>query len=204
MFSPTTIASSTTIPSATINANIEIMLIVTSIDGRNRKQPMNEIGIPIVTQNASLNSRNSPNITMTRASPRAAFFRSNPSRCRYMSERSLLIAQCTPGGRSFSISSIAALVALETPIGVWPPTRKTSRLTARRPLYIVYSSRSSNVSRIVATSPSVRTDPSAVVISGIVANSRPQSRRSLTRSRMSPPCVSTVPPGISTEVCLTR
>ena len=46
-------ASSTTIPSTTMNANSEIMLIDTSSVGIIQNVPRNEIGMPRLTQNAS-------------------------------------------------------------------------------------------------------------------------------------------------------
>ena len=50
-------ASSTTIPKTTMNANMEFMLRLISNRGRKRKEPKKEIGIPMVTQKASLGSR---------------------------------------------------------------------------------------------------------------------------------------------------
>ena len=57
-FSPTTMASSTTIPSTTRNPNMEIMLILTPTSGRKMIPPIKEIVIPIMTQKARRYSRN--------------------------------------------------------------------------------------------------------------------------------------------------
>ena len=56
-------------PSVTMNANSEIMLIDTSVAGRNSIAPRNEIGMPRVTQNASRISRNSPRQSSTSIRP---------------------------------------------------------------------------------------------------------------------------------------
>ena len=69
MFSPTTIASSTTMPSTMINANSVIMLTDTPSVGISISAPMNEIGMPIVTQKATRSSRNRPRQIMTSARP---------------------------------------------------------------------------------------------------------------------------------------
>jgi hypothetical protein len=82
MFSPATIASSTTMPSAMMNANIEIMLIEMSNMGRNSIAPRNEVGMPTVTQNASRSSRKSPSTTSTMQRPRNPLRRSSSRRCR--------------------------------------------------------------------------------------------------------------------------
>ncbi len=76
MFSPATMASSTTMPSAMMNANNEIMLIDTPMPGSSRKAPRKAVGMPAVTQNASLSSRNRLSATSTSNSPRAPFFSS--------------------------------------------------------------------------------------------------------------------------------
>ncbi|GIT05259.1 MAG: hypothetical protein CM1200mP29_06700 [Verrucomicrobiota bacterium] len=59
MFSPMRMASSTTMPSTTINANSEIMLIDTSSEGISQNVPRNEIGMPRLTQKASRKRKNS-------------------------------------------------------------------------------------------------------------------------------------------------
>ncbi len=82
MFSPATIASSTTMPSAMMKAKSEIMLIVTPKNGRNRNAPRKETGIPSVTQKATRTSRKSPSRTSTRTSPRPPFLRSRVRRWR--------------------------------------------------------------------------------------------------------------------------
>ena len=81
MFSPATIASSTTMPSARMKANRLTMLMETPSTGMKMKVPMNATGMPIVTQNASLNSRNRLSSTSTRHRPMKPFFSSRSMRC---------------------------------------------------------------------------------------------------------------------------
>ena len=73
MFSPTTIASSTTIPSTRMKVNSEIILMETSKIGRSQNPPINEIGMPNETQPASFGLRNKASTTSTNDKPRAAF-----------------------------------------------------------------------------------------------------------------------------------
>ena len=69
MFSPIRMASSTTIPSTTMNAKSEIMLIETSSPGISQNVPRNEIGMPRLTQNARRNLRNRASTMNTRQNP---------------------------------------------------------------------------------------------------------------------------------------
>ena len=69
MFSPMTIASSTTIPRISMNAKREIMLIDISNTGRSHSPVAKEMGIPIVTQKASLTLRKSERSITTRMRP---------------------------------------------------------------------------------------------------------------------------------------
>ncbi len=79
--SPTTIASSTTMPSVTMNAKSEIMLMETSTAGRKSSEPMKLIGIPSITQKAKRASRNKPSTRRTRIRPKAALRRRRSTRC---------------------------------------------------------------------------------------------------------------------------
>ena len=66
---PTTMASSTTIPSTRMNANSEIRLIVILNNGITKNVPRKETGIPILTHIAREGLRNSVRITSTSANP---------------------------------------------------------------------------------------------------------------------------------------
>ena len=70
MFSPTMMASSTTMPSTRRNAKLETMFVDTPSPGINAIAPRNAIGIPRLTQRASRISRN--NVSTTRTSTRPA------------------------------------------------------------------------------------------------------------------------------------
>ena len=67
--SPTTMASSTTMPSVTMNAKRLIMLIDTSAVGRKSIEPAKLIGMPKVTQKASRGARKSPSTKSTSTRP---------------------------------------------------------------------------------------------------------------------------------------
>ena len=69
IFSPTTIASSTTIPKTRINVNNDNILMDRSKGPNNQKPPMNEIGIPRETQKASLGFKNNAKTMITSMSP---------------------------------------------------------------------------------------------------------------------------------------
>ena len=69
-------------PSATMKPNIEIMFMLIPAIGMKMKLPMNEMVMPIMTQKASLNSRNSARITMTIKTAWIALSVSSDSRSR--------------------------------------------------------------------------------------------------------------------------
>ena len=63
------IASSTTIPSTTMNANSEIRLTETSFQGMKITAPRNEIGMPSDTQPARRSLKKSDSTSSTSAKP---------------------------------------------------------------------------------------------------------------------------------------
>ena len=70
MFSPTIIASSTTIPRTKMNTNRESILMETSALGRSQNPPIKEMGIPKETQKASFGFRKMAKTITTRVKPR--------------------------------------------------------------------------------------------------------------------------------------
>ena len=80
MFSPTTIASSTTIPSTTMKAKSEIMFTDAPKKGIRKSAPRNEVGIPQATQNATRTSRKRLRQSTTRISPICALRHSRSMR----------------------------------------------------------------------------------------------------------------------------
>ena len=70
MFSPTTIASSTTIPRTKMKVNKDIILIDTSNKGSNQNPPMKDIGMPSETQAANFGFKNKARTIRTSPRPR--------------------------------------------------------------------------------------------------------------------------------------
>ena len=69
MFSPVTIASSTTMPSTMMKPNRLIMLIVTPVNGISISAPRKLAGMPINTQSATAGLRNMVSNRITRMLP---------------------------------------------------------------------------------------------------------------------------------------
>ena len=78
-FSPTTMASSTTMPRARMKAKRVIMLMVTPSDGTTSMAPRNEIGMPIMTQKASRALSRVPRTRSTSTRPTAPSLSSSRS-----------------------------------------------------------------------------------------------------------------------------
>ncbi len=68
-------------PSTTMKANIEIMLMLTPTTGSNSRLPTKEIVMPIITQKASRISRKMARITSTMPMAMKPLFSSSDSRC---------------------------------------------------------------------------------------------------------------------------
>ncbi len=80
MFSPTTMASSTTMPSDTMNANSEIMFSDTPNWGRAQNAPRKLMAMPRLTHSASRNCSVSARHRNTRIRPATPFFSSRSMR----------------------------------------------------------------------------------------------------------------------------
>ena len=98
ILSPTTIASSTTIPRTRMNENSEIMLTDTPSIGIIAIAPRNDIGMPIDTQIASRNRRKSASTAKTRNSPLRALRNSRSMRPRRNTELSCQVVIVMPSG----------------------------------------------------------------------------------------------------------
>ena len=72
-FSPTIIASSTTIPSTTINIKVDKTFIVTPNSGSNNNAPPKDMGIPMATQKATEGLKNIVKRISTKHIPIAKF-----------------------------------------------------------------------------------------------------------------------------------
>ena len=101
MSSPTTTASSTTMPSVMMNPKSEIMLMVPPMSGRRTSEPMMETGMPMAVQNATRSSRRRPSAMSTNTSPAAPLTRRSSRRSRYSMERSRERVIPTDSGRVF-------------------------------------------------------------------------------------------------------
>jgi hypothetical protein len=120
-------------PSVTMKANSEIMLMDTPVAGISIIVPRKDTGMPSVTQKLSCSLRKRPSVTKTRMRPMRALRIKRSMRSRYISESSLVMATARPGGRRSSNSSSFSRTASATAIGVSSPTRYTSMSTARCP-----------------------------------------------------------------------
>jgi len=98
MFSPTTIASSTTMPRTSKNTNSEIMFKETPVNGRTAMAPRNATGMPTATQMASLNCKNRASISRTMTPPIMAFCSSRLMRPRRITDSSRQVVISTPCG----------------------------------------------------------------------------------------------------------
>ena len=98
MFSPTTIASSTTIPSTRMKANSDITLIVTSTYGSRASAPMNETAMPTDTQRASRSFRNRASTRNTSRRPSRPLSSSTRSRSCSGTVSSSQVVIDRPGG----------------------------------------------------------------------------------------------------------
>ena len=105
MFSPTTIASSTTIPMARMKAKSDIRLIDTPSADITAKVPTKDTAIPTATQKASRISRKSVSASSTSASPRNPFLTSRPRRDCRISASLFQISSCVPAGSDGITSS---------------------------------------------------------------------------------------------------
>ena len=93
MFSPTTIASSTTIPRTRMNEYTVTILSDVPCSGMRAIAPKNVTGIPSVTQKASRGRKNSAKTTKTSSRPVSPFSTSRPTRlfsCRALSRHVII------------------------------------------------------------------------------------------------------------------
>ena len=106
MFSPTMMASSTTMPSTVTNANNDMMLMETSRLGIKAIAPRNETGIPRLTQSARRRSRKRASAMKTSANPVAPVRSISDSRALNIFAVSCQIVSEIPAGRRVCASSI--------------------------------------------------------------------------------------------------
>ena len=153
MLSPTTIASSTTMPRISRNANIETTFTLIPKYGINHKAPKYEMPIPAATQNASAGRKKSTNSANTRTKPPKAFRNNKSMRLLRYTERSRHTTSSTPCCKVGIFCSMYALTALE--VVITSGLRVLNRLTntAGLPLNLDTTSCSAKPSLIWAISP---------------------------------------------------
>ena len=98
IFSPITIASSTTNPSTMIKPNSEIIVMVTPSAPNSRMPPIKAVAMPTLTQTASFRSSIKTRNRKTRAKPYKPFFSSRLIRSRSRSVSSSSSSISTPKG----------------------------------------------------------------------------------------------------------
>ena len=174
MRSPTTIASSTTIPSTKINAITVIVEMVISNIGRKASVPSRATGIPTATHIAILNFKNRVRMIKTKTRPPPAFLRRTVILSLSSSEVSIQISRLISSGRRFLNFSTISLVSRAICIRSSFPTCDTLTTTPRTPLNSAARSPSSKVSLMVAMSFKVTLVPSVLVTITTSSNSSPQ------------------------------
>ena len=162
MLSPTTIASSTTIPITSKKAKREIILSVTPIKGATNNAPEKAAAIPIVTQKATLGLRNSINIINTKIIPEIAFFDIRFIRLSKTVDPSSQTENSKLGGRDSLMSLSNCRIFFPASVifilsGDW-----TIKIAAGLPLKNAANLSSSKPSVTVAISPTLMTPPLAV------------------------------------------
>ena len=105
MFSPTTTASSTTIPTARMKAKSVIMLIDTPSPLITAKVPTKDTAMPTATQKASRRSRKRVRDRSTSASPMRPFLTSSPRRLSKICPVLFHTSSPTPAGSDGMTSS---------------------------------------------------------------------------------------------------
>ena len=131
--SPTTTASSTTMPRVMMNPKREIMLIVEPPMGSRAMEPRMEMGMPMAVQKATRRSRKRPRASRTRTSPIAPFCMRRVMRSRNSTERSRERVRETESGRVFWRASMNSRTAPATSSGAWLSALKTEMVTERLP-----------------------------------------------------------------------
>ena len=174
MFSPTIIASSTTIPSTTTKANNDMTLIETSRPGIIASAPRNEIGIPRLTHTASRSSKNKARTRKTRRNPVAPFRSISERRAFSNLAESCHTVSATPAGTWLCAMATYSYTRSAISIALWLPVRNTDTrmvgCTSKRPYWSV----SANPSTTVATSPNWSRLPSGRVQRTIFSYSSPR------------------------------
>ena len=198
-FSPTTIASSTTIPSVMMNANSVIMFTVAPSPGISRKAPKNATGSPAAVQTASRLDRVKKSTRKISASPCRPLRTSNSTRLSNTSELSYQVVNESPAGRTEARRRTSARTARAVSPTRPPAASPTWRNAAGSPFMRAVRATSAKPSRTAAMSPTRTTPPPGRAITGMRANSAAPAASASVPTRSSPAAVRMTPPGMSVE-----
>jgi hypothetical protein len=174
VFSPTTMASSTTIPSTTMKPSRETKLTDIPRWGITATAPRKEMGMPRLTHMARRSRRNSARMRTTRRKPPRALRIMVFSRSERTSELSLQTVRVTPSGMRACACSAYLRTSLEIWIDLCPPTRYTLTSRAGWPSKRARWSDSSKASTTRATSPRTSRVPSLRVTNAMFPKSSAQ------------------------------
>ena len=134
-FSPTTIASSTMMPTAMISANMLIMLMVPPNWWKTNRVANIATGMPAATQKAICRDRNRNRMQITSAIPIMPFSISRLSRDWTLRHSSSCAISCTDAGRAARCRSAQACRSSAMSMMLRLPSACRIRLAAGRPLY---------------------------------------------------------------------
>ncbi len=162
MPSPTTIASSTTIPSTSKNANVESMFKDTPTDPSKTKAPAYAVAIPTATQNATTGLRVNNNTIMTSTRPMAAELPMVFILLLKSTAWSVHSVSDTPSGSESFLFSIQARTDSDAVTISMISVDMICSRTAGSPLSVASIGLSSKPSNTVATSPTRMRPPSEV------------------------------------------
>ena len=198
--SPTTIASSTTMPSTSKNANSEIRLMLTSRAGITIAAPRNATGIPIATHSASRNCKNNASSTSTINPPCIALVTSKSMRPRRITDSSRHVVIFTPCGSS-ALPSPATNSRTRCVIASasCSPMRNTLSKAVGSPSKRAARSSSAKASCTFAICPIVTRVPSDLVSSTRSSKSAPRYAWPSTRSSVWPESDLIAPAGKSSD-----
>ena len=198
-FSPTTMASSTTIPRVTMNPNMLSMFTVTPSPGIMRKAPKNATGSPAAVHTATRVDRVKKSTRKISASPCSPLRTRTSMRLSKRRQASAQEVSESPGGRAAASSPTSVCTAVTVSSSRAPGASITSRKTAGSPFIRATRWTSAKPSVTVATSPTVTTPPSSAATRGIRAKAAASAARASVRSRTSRSGVRTEPAAMSAE-----
>ena len=159
MLSPTTIASSTTMPSTSKNAKVDNKFSETSFAGSSAKAPRKLTPIPTVTHSATLGSRVRIKIMKTSSSPMIEDSAIRFIRFSYTSAVSNQTESSMPVGRLGWVSAIHSLTAALALTTCMSSVDMTCSSTAACPSKVARISFCSKSSSTVATSSTLTMPP---------------------------------------------